>query len=76
MLAEHRFKHDGLTYRCFRMMTAPATGLVRGDTPRMAYWDVARSDGAGRRVWALRGQEFDAAGLEATTLEEFGVSDS
>ena len=77
MLSKHQFDHDGLTYLCVRRMTPPPIGTEEGDIPRMAYWTVARSDGgAVRKVWVPRGQEFDAAGLEAATLQEFGVSNS
>lgn len=77
MLTEHQFDHDGLTYRCARGMTPPPVGaLEKRDIPRMAYWDVVRSDGTGKRVWVPRGREYDSAGLEAATLQEFGVSDS
>ena len=70
MLTEHEFQHDGLRYRCVRGMTAPPIGH-QNDTPRMAYWDVARSDAVRRRVWVPVGQEFDAAELEAAMLQEF-----
>ena len=76
MLNQHEFKHDGLTYRCVRLMTPPPVGPHKDDVPRKAYWDVARSDGAGREVWVPVGEEFDATGLEAATLLEFSPSDS
>ena len=76
MLSKRQFNHDGLTYLCVRRMTQPPIGAEKGDIPRMAYWYVVRSDGANRKMWVPRGQEFDTAGLQAATLQEFGVSDS
>ncbi len=76
MFTEHQFDHDGLTYHCAWGMTPPPIGWEKDDFRRAAYWDVVRSDGTGKRVWVPRGREYDSAGLEAATLQEFGVSDS
>ena len=75
-LSKRQFNHDGLTYLCVRRMTPPPIGVENGDIPHMAYWDVSRSDSAGRQVWVPRGQEFNAAGLKEAALQEFGGSDS
>jgi hypothetical protein len=62
-----------MTYTGKRGMTPPPIGWEKRDFSRTTYWDVRRSDGAARRVWVPVGREFNAAELEAATLEEFGV---
>ncbi len=74
MLKRYEFEYGGMTYRCRRGMTPPPIGSQEGDIPRMAHWDVRRSDGASRRFWVPVGREFTAAELEAVTLEEFGLA--
>ncbi len=59
--------------RCFlctvvRAAVPSAIGSGSRFTNKGRIWNVARSGGAGQRVWVPRGQEFDAAGLDAATL--------
>ena len=71
MLKQHRFEHDGVTYRCARKMTPPVEASTMGDFPRMAYWQVTRSDGSVKWVWERVGLEFDVIELRAATLQVF-----
>ncbi len=74
MLIEHNFASDELTYWCVRGMAAPSVEADRiGAIPRMAYWDVTRSDGAAQKIWVPSGQELSFTELETAARREFST---